>query len=97
MANEVKIVINLKDGRDSALIGISKPTCDPIFATAIGGWGSVVTRLQELLDEAEAKWAENPRNPKCETPLPSQEVVATRSTTSRPAQTTPKQNQRALF
>jgi len=95
VSDEIKIVINLKG--DAATIGISKPNCDPIFRTAEGGLGAVMTRAGELVAEASAIWEANPRYPRCESKLPSQETPPARTTTTRQAQAAPKKDQAVLF
>lgn len=95
MSDEVKIVINLKG--DAATIGISKPNCDPIFRTAEGGLGAVMTQAGELVAEANAIWDSTPRYPKCESKLPSQETPPARTTTTRATQAAPKKDQPVLF
>lgn len=95
MSDEIKIVIKLKG--DAATIGISKPGCDPIFRTAEGGLGAIMTRAGEMVAEAAAIWNTNPRYPKCETKLPSQETPPARTTTTRQTQAAPKKDQKVLF
>jgi len=95
MSDEIKVVINLKG--DAATIGVQKPDCDPVFRTAEGDLGAVMTRAGELVTEANAIWDANPRYPKCETKLPSQETPPARTTTTRQTQTAPKKDQPVLF
>jgi len=92
---EIKIVINLKG--DAATIGISKPGCDPIFRTAEGGLGAVMTCAGELVAEANAIWDSNPRYPKSDfkpEPPPSPQPTERRST---PQKTKPAQPELQLF
>lgn len=95
MADEMKIVINFKG--DTATVGISKPNCDPIF-TVEAGLPAVIRGLEALVAQAIEKWGSNPRYPQCTSKLPSQETPPPRaSTTTRPAQTSPKKDQPVLF
>ena len=96
MSDEIKIVINLKG--DAATIGIQKPNCDPIFRSAEGGLGAVMTRAGELVAEATALWNASPRYPRCETKLPSQETPPARTTPMRQSTAAPqKKEQPVLF
>jgi len=65
--NTLKIVVTYKEGK--ATVGISKPDCDPKLSMVTGILGEVLMQVPELVDQAEAAWAENPRYPKCETDL----------------------------
>ena len=84
MSQEVKIVIALKDHKGS--IGLQSPDCDPIFATFEGNLEHGLGMLPGLLEEANHRWDQNPRYPKCKSPLPSQTTSTTQtSSVSRPA------------
>jgi hypothetical protein len=98
VSEEIKIVIYLKE--DKAIIGVSKPDCDPIFRTAGGDLAGVLEETRVVVAEATAIWNTTPRYPKCESKLPSQETPPARTTSvTRQTQTTPKkeQKQRTLF
>ena len=67
---ELKVVVTLKGGR--GFIGIQSPQCDPVFTTFEGGLEAALERLPGMVEEARNRWAQSPRYPKCQTPLPSQ-------------------------
>ena len=73
MSDEIKVVIVLKEDRGS--IGVQSPNCDPVFDTAEGGLGAILERVPALVEEAKQRWESNPRYPRCETPLPSQQIT----------------------
>jgi hypothetical protein len=58
---EIKVVILLKDGRGS--VGIQSPDCDPVFSTVEGDIVSVAAELPTLVQQAQDKWAQSPKNP----------------------------------
>jgi len=95
VSDEVKIIINLKG--DAATIGVQKPGCDPIFRTAEGGLGAVMTRAGKLVAEAETIWATAPLYPKCESKLPSQETPPPAATSRQTTKTTAKPKQPSFF
>lgn len=70
MSEEIKVVITLKGDRGA--IGVMAPDCDPVLVTLEGGLESALERVPGLVEEARQRWAESPRYPKCESPLPSQ-------------------------
>jgi len=49
-------------------IGISAPNCDPVFSKVTGDLSAALAMLLEEVAQAEAKWAQNPKNPKSELP-----------------------------
>lgn len=95
MSEERKIIIYLKG--DAAIIGIQKPGCDPIFRTADGTLGAVMTRAGELVAEAESIWVTSPLYPRCESKLPSQEAPAAAANRRQPAETASKPKQPSFF
>jgi hypothetical protein len=95
MSGEVKIVINFKG--DTATIGGSKPNCDPIFGKVEGNRDEIAQGALRILAEAEEKWQETPRYPKCESKLPSQETPPVMTTTARQTTTPAKKDQPVLF
>jgi hypothetical protein len=70
MNEEIKVVIALKENRGS--IGVQSPNCDPLFVTFEGELEVALEKVPGLVAEARQRWEENPRYPKCESPLPSQ-------------------------
>ncbi|MCK4299479.1 MAG: hypothetical protein KAX80_08095 [Planctomycetes bacterium] len=70
MSEEIKVVIILKDNRGS--IGVQAPDCDPALEVFEGSLQAALERVPGLTEEALSRWAETPRYPKCESPLPSQ-------------------------
>ena len=53
---------------ETNLIGIMAPNCDPVFTKVEGDLTAALAKMPELVTEAEAKWAQNPKNPKSELP-----------------------------
>lgn len=80
--NTLKIVITYKEGK--AMVGVSKPECDPKLNLLEGTLPEVLMQVPEKVDQAEAEWAENPKYPKCETdltpPAPKTPAKSTAST-----------------
>jgi len=96
--SEVKIVIVLKDDKPM-WIGMQSPDCDPVFRLFEGELKQALDAVPGLLEEANKKWDENPRNPKYTSPLPSEEEAKTTGRTAvatRPA-SKPKQDQTQMF
>lgn len=89
MSQEMKIVITLRENRGA--IGIQSPDCDPLFSTFEGSLEQALEMVPGLVAEAQQKWDENPRYPKCEHPLPSQAVPAQPQLTTRPQAATTSQ------
>jgi hypothetical protein len=81
MSHEIKVVITLKDS--GGFVGVQAPNCDPIFTPFEGELEAFLGRIPELVQEARQRWDQNPRYPKCESPLPSQTAPP-----SRPARST---------
>ena len=81
MSDEMKIVIVTKGNAGS--IGVQSPDCDPVFVMVDGGLEAILANVPEVVAAAKQKWQASPKNPKCETPLPSQEKPA-----AKPAATT---------
>jgi len=86
MSDEIKVIIVLKGDRGS--VGVQSPNCDPVFATMQGGLDAILQRVPGLVAEARQRWAETPRYPKCESPLPSQ--TAPRGPQTPTVRTTPQ-------
>lgn len=93
MTEEVKIVLILKGNRGS--LGIQSPDCDPVFATFEGDLRAALEKVPGLVEEANRKWDQNPKYPKCQTALPQTPQPVT---PARPA-AAPHQNrtQPAMF
>lgn len=70
MSEDIKVVIILKDNRGS--IGVQAPDCDPALEVFEGSMQAALERVPGLMEEALSRWAETPRYPKFESPLPSQ-------------------------
>jgi len=82
--DELKLVISLKG--DKASVGIRAPECDPAFFSLDGDLKAVLKAVPKLVEEAKTRWEASKLNPKCESPLPSQEkppAVTRTATTSR--------------
>jgi hypothetical protein len=96
VSDELKIVIYLKG--DEAVIGISKPDCDPIFRKAGGNLAEILEATRVMVAQAAIIWRTSPRYPKCESKLPSQDTPAPRTTTTtRQTTPAPKKDQPVLF
>ena len=65
---EIKMVILLKDGRGS--VGIQSPECDPVFSTVEGDLVTIAAELPGLVEQAQAKWSQSPKNPNAPEPPP---------------------------
>jgi hypothetical protein len=85
MSHEIKVVITLKDS--GGFVGVQAPNCDPIFTPFDGELEAFLGRIPELVQEARQRWDQNPRYPKCESPLPSQTASP-----SRPARSTTRES-----
>jgi len=94
MTEEIKIVIVLKGDRGS--VGIQSPDCDPVFATFEGDLGVALEKVPVLVEEANRRWDQNPKYPKCQTTLPEASQPAAAPARSAGA---PRQNrtQPAMF
>jgi len=92
MSDELKIVISLKG--DKASVGVKSPECDPVFFSSEGTLKTVLKAVPGFVEEAKTRWETSKLNPRCETPLPSQEKPATTTsrvaTVSRPKTAAPK-------
>lgn len=86
MSDELKIVIVLKENRAS--VGIQGPECDPVLSLVNGILPEVLATIPAMVDQARAKWAEDPRYPKCEIKLEPAAVhkAPVSRTASRPAE-----------
>jgi hypothetical protein len=77
--DELKIVISLKGNKAS--VGVQAPECDPVFFNSEGTPKAVLKAVFGFVEEAKSRWEASKLNPKCQSPLPSQEKPA--ATTSR--------------
>ncbi len=91
-SNELKVVLNMRDNR--IMLGVQSPDCDPVYETLEGTMAAALKRVPKLIEEAKARWETSKLNPKCETPLPSQEQPVT---TSRPTKTATPSKQPTMF
>ena len=69
---EFKVIITAKEGKCS--VGIGSPNCDPQLSIVEGGLEQALAKLPELIQQAEQKWSQSPRNPQSDivpTPPPS--------------------------
>jgi len=82
-SNELKVVIIMRDNR--MMLGVQSPDCDPVYETLEGTLAAALKRVPKLVEEAKARWETSKLNPKCETPLPSQEQPVTTSRPQKPA------------
>ena len=89
MSDELKVVISLKE--DKASVGVQAPECDPVFYRLEGDLKTTLKAVPKFVEEAKAHWETRKLNPKCESPLPSQEKPA--ATTSRAPATSRSQQQ----
>ena len=87
-SNEMKVLIAI-DG-ENIMVGIKTPDTDPIFTKVEGGLAAALQRVPELIEDAKAKWATSPRNPKANLPEPPTPVTPAR-TTSVAAPSKPQQ------
>jgi len=94
MTEEIKIVIILKGNRGS--VGIQSPDCDPLFTTFEGDLRAALEKVPGLVEEANRRWDQSPKYPKCQTTLPEASQAA--AAPARPAGA-PRQNrtQPAMF
>ncbi len=88
-----KILINHDGAAATALIGIQRTGCDPIFFTAGGGLLTIFGMLPTFLADAGLKWKSSPYNPKAtvtETPVETKpaQTPTTKPTVAKP--TSPK-------
>ena len=90
MSDELKVVIALKGER--GIIGIQSPDCDPHIHTFEGGLAHALESIPGLVEEARAAWVENPRYPKCETPLTPPPTPASQSTRETQRAKSPQQS-----
>jgi len=91
-ANELKVVIIMRDNR--MMLGVQSPDCDPVYETLEGTLAAALKRVPKLVEEAKARWETNKLNPKCTTPLPSQEQPVP---TSRPQKAAAPSKQPTMF
>lgn len=74
MSDELKVVIALKG--DKASVGVQAPECDPAFFSLEGDLRTTLKAVPKFVEEAKTRWEASKLNPKCESPLPSQEKPA---------------------
>ena len=94
---EFKVIITAKEGKCS--VGIGSPNCDPQISTVEGGLEQALAKLPELIQQAQAKWSQSPRNPQSDivpTPLPSP-PARTPSPSSSAAKTAQPKDQPSFF
>lgn len=91
-SNELKVVIIMRDNR--MMLGVQSPDCDPVYETLEGTLAAALKRVPKLVEEAKARWETSKLNPKCQTPLPSQEQPVT---TSRPQKAAAPKAQPSMF
>jgi hypothetical protein len=65
--DEVKIVVALKG--KTALVGLQKPDCDPVFSRVEGDLAAVLASIPNLVEQARSQWESSPQYPKLATPL----------------------------
>ena len=70
MSDEIKVVLTLKE--NGGFVGLQAPDCDPVFTPFAGELEAFLGRIPDLVRDARQRWDQNPRYPKCESPLPSQ-------------------------
>ena len=93
-----KVVITMGDNQ--AMIGIQAPECDPCFTPVelVAGEGAAapldqaLASIPELVDQAQARWREQARNPTYDRPAPKVQPAAT-STTRTGRQTPGRPNE----
>jgi len=98
MSDELKVVISLKG--DKASVGVQAPECDPVFSSLEGDLKAVLKAVPKLVEEAKTRWETSKLNPKCQSPLPSQEKPPATSrvaTTSRAQRPTAPKTQPTMF
>jgi len=94
---EFKVIITAKEGRCS--VGIGAPNCDPQLSIVEGGLEQALSRLPGLIQQAQAKWSQSPRNPQTDimpTP-PSSPPARTPSLSSSTTKTAQPKDQPAFF
>jgi hypothetical protein len=92
---EFKVIITAKEGKCS--VGIGSPNCDPHLSTVEGGLEQALAKLPELIQQAQAKWSQSPRNhksdivptpllsPPARTPSPSSSATKTAQPKDQPS------------
>ena len=95
MNAQVKVVILLGEGKAS--VGVQSPGCDPQISIVEGGLEQALAKLPELIQQAQAKWIQSPRNPQSDivptpllspparTPSPSSSATKTAQPKDQPA------------
>lgn len=72
----------------SALVGIQREGCDPLFFNETGGLVTIMGKLPQLLAQAGMKWKTAPKNPKAAEIVTPAAPVASTSTKPAPATAT---------
>lgn len=67
-SNEMKVLLAID--KENIMVGVKTPDTDPIFTKVEGGLAAALKRVPKLIEEAKAKWATSPRNPKAVLPEP---------------------------
>lgn len=79
-SNELKVLIAI-DG-ENVMVGVKTPDTDPIFTKVEGGLAAALQQIPELIEDAKAKWATSPRNPKAILPEPPAPATPARTTSA---------------
>ena len=97
MSAQVKIVILLREGKAS--VGVQSPGCDPQISIVEGGLEQALSKLPELIQQAQAKWSQSPRNPQSDIaiPPPAPPPSRTPSPASSPKKNAQDKDQPAFF
>jgi len=99
MSDGLKVVISFKGNKAS--VGVQAPECDPVFSTLEGDLKAALKAVPGFVSEAKTRWETSKLNPKCESPLPSQEKPAPTtsrvSTSSRAPKPAAPKTQPAMF
>jgi len=94
MSIELKVVITIKG--DRGFIGVQAPDSDPVLETFEGDLEAALLLVPSVVEQAQARWATNPRYPKCEVPPPPPPSAQPRGA-QRTATTSQAANQPSLF
>ncbi len=89
-AISTQIMTNHDSGTNTALIGMQRTGCDPLFFNAGGGLLSIFGMLPTMLAEAGMKWKVTPKNPESKLPAEPAPAPAARTPTTRLAATATK-------
>ncbi len=93
---ETKIILTHKG--EKTTVGIQQTNCDPVFFSVAGGLAAAISRMPELIVEAERRWQTNPRYPKADLPEPpAQAVVASHPVASPATRQSQNSSQTPMF